>query len=156
MKRRAKTLSVLTVAPAHSQAAIDELKTGVDDFIEWANRARTGATALPAAHHADEILTAISEGRVNIPFNGLAGWATLAADAILHLVQVGHWHLRTCTYCTRWLLPKDQRTDRNGRNVCRRLKCVREKKKAQKASERKARKNLDGGATAAARGLRKL
>jgi hypothetical protein len=91
---RPKRLTVLTIAPALSVAAIDEWKTGIEQFIEWANRARTGETSLPEALQADEALTAFSEGRFHVRFVDLSAWAVVAGKTILAHVRDSHWHLR--------------------------------------------------------------
>lgn len=69
---RPKRLKLLTGAPAHTAEAIEEWKDGVDAFLEWANRARTGETSLPEAIQVDAALTAFSEGRFHISYINLS------------------------------------------------------------------------------------
>lgn len=115
---RPKRLTVLTRAPAHCPAAIDEWKEGVEVFLEWANRARTSETTLPAAIQANEALTAFSEGRFHVPYAGLSAVAVAAGKNILSHVRDSHWHLRLCPWCDRWLLAKAE-----NRKLCRRTEC---------------------------------
>jgi hypothetical protein len=124
---------VLTVAPAHSAAAREEWQAGIETFLEWANRARTGATSQPAAGQCNEALTAFSEGRFHCPFTGLSLEAVLAGIHVLRLVRDGHWHLQRCAFCDRWMLVKDRRYV-----CCRRVECVRAAKRVAKRRERAA------------------
>jgi hypothetical protein len=136
---------IVTVALAHSPAAIDEWKTGIDQFLQWASLARTGETKEPAALAADKALTAFSEGRFKGILYGVAAWAVQACANIRYLVRDAHWHLRRCPNCKRWLLAKDQRKTR-----CRRVECVRALKTPQRQRQRKDRRDLDRGAVALA------
>ena len=143
---RPKRLTVLTSEPADRQIAIDEWKEGVEQFLEWANRVRTGETSVPEAVQLDAALTAFSEGRFSVPYEDLAPWAVAAGKNILSHLRDGHWHLRLWPFCSRWLLAKDQR-----RNLCSRPKCVLEAKRKKRAQQRQSRRELDGGAIAAAK-----
>jgi hypothetical protein len=149
---RPKDIPVVTVAPAHSAAAIDEVKTGIEAFIEWANRARTGQTSLPAAVQADRLLTVFSQwsfhkhGHARVKVSGFALWFGVAGQHILNHVRDGHWHLSRCPCCDRWLLAKDQR-----RRLCRRVGCVRAMKRQKRAAQRQAQRVLDHGRIVAAR-----
>jgi hypothetical protein len=117
---RPKRIVLLTAEPAHSAAALEEYQTGIEQFIQWANRARTGETSEPAAIAADHALTAFSEERFNGALNGFAEWAIAACGNIRYLVRDAHWHLRACPWCQRWLLAKHE-----GKKLCRRPECQR-------------------------------
>jgi hypothetical protein len=117
---RPKRIVLLTTQPAHSAPAIEEYKTGITDFLAWANRARTGETSSPAALQAETLLTAFSQDRFNVRFVDLSGWAFVAATNIRHLVRDSHWHLRACISCDRWFLAKYE-----GKRLCRRPECQR-------------------------------
>jgi hypothetical protein len=154
--QRPKKLHVLTVAPAHSSAAIDEWKTGIEDFLEWANRARTGETSHPYAQAFDRVLTAFHAGRFSDGHVDSA--ATSLVSAALHIVErvpwfvlpclnirehvrEGDWHLQLCPFCDRWLLARDRR-----RMLCRRTTCMPAAKTQNRGQERGARRNPDRGA----------
>lgn len=137
---RPKRIPVLTTAPAKSSKAIKEYQAGIENFITWANRARTGDTSEPAALQADAALTAFSKRTFDGAFSDLSVWAVLAGKNILRHVRDGHWHLTVCPHCNRWLLAKDQR-----RTLCRRVECVRLPRKKNRARERAAIKALDMG-----------
>jgi hypothetical protein len=123
-----------TLAPAHTPPAIEEWQTGIEMFLEWASKARTGDPS-PEAVSADQALTAFSDGHFHGALSGVAEWAVLACGNILYLVRDAHWHLQPCSSCNRWFLAKDKR--RGGRPFCRRVECVRRKKAEQKQSERR-------------------
>jgi hypothetical protein len=135
---RPKRIHLHTRAPAHTAAAIEEWKTGIDAFLEWASKARTGETS-PGALAADGALTSFSEGRFNGALIGVAEWAVLACGHIRNLVRDSHWHLRRCPWCDRWLLVKAE-----NRVYCRRTECVRRKWAAHKAASDAARRELGG------------
>jgi hypothetical protein len=136
----------LNVAPAQSAAAIGESKTGIEDFLEWANRARTGETAHPSAQAFDRVLTAFHAGRFSgrqvdssatfflstaLNIVERVPWFVLACLNIRDHVRDGDWHLQLCPFCDRWLLAKDKR-----RKLCRRVACMRKAKAKRKQSER--------------------
>ena len=146
---RPKQLRVLTAEPAHSAAAIAEWKAGIDDFLEWANRARTGDTS-PVAVQADAVLTAFAEGAsIMVWFSGLSPWAARAGQHILALIRNAHWHLARCRWCDQWLLAKDQR--RTLHPSCRRPDCQRKTKTQRKAKERQLLRDRDRAAIRRAR-----
>ena len=96
---RPKRRHVLTFASAHSAAAFEEWQAGIEEFIAWANRARTGETSQPAAVQCNEALTAFSAGRFDSPFSGLSIEAVVAGIHVLRLVRDCHWHLQLFPFC---------------------------------------------------------
>jgi hypothetical protein len=146
---RPKRFRVLTSQPAHTEAAVSEWGAGIEQFIDWANRARKGETSKPEAQQLDVALTAFSQGSFHVPFNGLALWAVAAGRNILTSVRDGHWHLARCHWCDQWFLAKDHR--RVASPSCRREPCVRAKEKEKKAAARRARRELDHGLVRRAR-----
>lgn len=140
---RTRPLRLLTVEPPHTEAAIAEWATGIDEFIEWANRARQGDSSSPAAIQLDKALAEFSRGSFHVEFNGLAPLAVVAGLNIVAMVRDGDWHLATCTGCDQWFLAKDRR--RTALPWCRRGDCVRAREARQKAVERQARRDLDRG-----------
>lgn len=99
-------------------------RAAIELFIDYANWARTKDVSLPAAFFpaalvADRALGAFSEGVDHVRFDGLAGWAVLAGGLIIKNIRDGHWHLRRCQDCDRWLLAFDARKKNCARDECR-------------------------------------
>jgi hypothetical protein len=120
---------------------VAEWRDGIEQFMEWANRARRGETSDAAAVEADGILMAFSQGARRVQFSGLALWAVCALRNLASLIREGHWHLVICRWCNRWVLAKDQR--RTNRPSCRRHDCTRASERHQKACERQVQRDRD-------------
>jgi hypothetical protein len=139
---RPKRPTVVTQAPAHTRAAVKEVKIGITQVLWLANRAPMLDASDPARPLADsltQLLAAIKEGR---QFAWEPFWPWWAAQGCVHLFSFmcKGWHLQRCGECARWLLAKDQRVQ-----WCRRPACRRAVKARQKATQRTARRELDRG-----------
>ena len=140
---RPKKPRVFTLTSVRSRRAVIE---GIDHFIAWGNLARTGEVSQAAAHAANQALELFSAGKFTGSIVGVAPWAVFAWANIRSFIQEGHWHLRPCSQCDRWMLVKDSR-----KRLCRRPDCVRKVKRPQRTAQRKARAALDLGAQKRAR-----